>query len=95
MASARKRARRQRPRRWWVTALIGILLFGALGTMASALWAFTVLPKNLPAVTALEDFKPLEGTKIYDDNDEFLTEFHEARRIKRFGGLALRRIKLR
>ena len=49
--------------------------------MASALWAFTVLPKNLPAVTALEDFKPLEGTKIYDDNDEFLTEFHEARRI--------------
>ena len=81
MASARKRARRQRQRRWWVTALIGILLFGALGTMASALWAFTVLPKNLPAITALEDFKPLEGTKIYDDNDEFLTEFHEARRI--------------
>jgi penicillin-binding protein 1A len=35
----------------------------------------------LPSVTALESFQPLIGTKIYDDNDELITELHVERRI--------------
>ena len=74
----------RRPRRWLRTLLIaaGIvsLLFGA-GAAVAALWAFTILPRTLPSVTALETFQPLVGTKIYDDNDELITELHVERRI--------------
>ena len=47
----------------------------------AALWAFTILPRSLPSVTALETLQPIQGTKIYDDNDEPLTELHVERRI--------------
>jgi len=70
--------------RWLRRALIGIgvvtLLAGAAVTVA-ALWAFAILPRSLPPVTALESFQPVLGTKIYDDNDELLTELHVERRI--------------
>ena len=71
-------------RRWWRVALIGValvvlLLGSAVGV--AALWAFTILPHSLPSVTALESFQPLQGTKIYDDNDELVTELHVERRI--------------
>ena len=56
------------------------LLLGA-GAAVAALWAFTILPRTLPSVTALETFQPLVGTKIYDDNDELITELHVERRI--------------
>ena len=56
------------------------LLLGA-GAAVAALWAFMILPRTLPSVTALETFQPLVGTKIYDDNDELLTELHVERRI--------------
>ncbi len=73
-----------RPRRWLRTLLIaaGIvsLLVGTAAAVA-ALWAFTILPRTLPSVTALETFQPLVGTKIYDDNDELITEMHVERRI--------------
>src|SRR5919106_1310689 len=78
--------RRPRPpgRRWLRTVLIvaGIvsLLFGA-GIAVAALWAFTILPRTLPSVSALETFQPLVGTKLYDDNDELITELHVERRI--------------
>src|ERR671923_211717 len=72
------------PRRWLrallIVAGIGFLLFGAGGAVA-VLWAFTILPRTLPSVTALETFQPLIGTKIYDDNDELITEMHVERRI--------------
>jgi penicillin-binding protein 1A len=77
---------RSRPRaRWWLRTLLivaGIvsLLLGA-GAAVAALWAFTILPRTLPSVTALESFQPLVGTKIYDDNDELITELHVERRI--------------
>jgi penicillin-binding protein 1A len=48
---------------------------------AGALWALTILPKSLPSVTALENFEPLRGTKLYDENDELITELHVERRI--------------
>jgi penicillin-binding protein 1A len=78
--------RRARPpgRRWLRTLLIiaGVfsLLLGA-GAAVAALWAFTILPRTLPSVTALETFQPLVGTKVYDDNDELITEMHVERRI--------------
>src|SRR5207244_1882803 len=45
------------------------------------LLAFTLLPRSLPSVTALETLQPIQGTKIYDDNDEAITELHVERRI--------------
>src|SRR5262249_57477142 len=71
--------------RWWVRrTLIGLgvvsLLLGA-GIGVAALWAFAILPRSLPPVSALETFQPIQGTKIYDDNDELLTELHVERRI--------------
>jgi penicillin-binding protein 1A len=72
------------PRRWLrgilIVAGVVSLLVGAAGAVA-ALWAFTILPRTLPSVTALETFQPLIGTKIYDDNDELITELHVERRI--------------
>src|SRR6267143_5233291 len=66
-------------RRWLriVLMLVGLgtlILASAAGV--AALWAFTILPRSLPSVTALETFQPLQGTKVYDDNDELLTELH-------------------
>src|ERR1041384_6364803 len=71
-------------RRWLRFLLIvaGIVsLLVAAGGAVAALWAFTILPRTLPSVTALETFQPLVGTKIYDDNDELITELHVERRI--------------
>jgi penicillin-binding protein 1A len=77
--------RARRPRRRWLRAFLiaaGIAsLLVAAGVAVAALWAFTILPRTLPSVTALESFQPLVGTKIYDDNDELVTELHVERRI--------------
>jgi len=71
-------------RRWFRRVLIGIgglTLVFMLIAGAAALWAFTILPRSLPSVTALETLQPIQGTKIYDDNDEPITELHVERRI--------------
>ncbi len=71
-------------RRWLrlLLVIVGVAsLLGASAVAVTALWAFTILPRSLPAVSALETFQPLQGTKIYDDNDELLTELHVERRI--------------
>ena len=71
-------------RRWFRRVLVGIgglTLLGLLVVGVAALWAFTILPRSLPSVTALETLQPIQGTKIYDDNDEPLTELHVERRI--------------
>src|SRR5919202_6354259 len=71
-------------RRWTRRLLIVVgvltLVVGVVGG-AAAIWAFMILPRSLPSVTALESFQPLQGTKIYDDNDELVTELHVERRI--------------
>jgi len=71
-------------RRWLRRALIGVgvltLLVGVTVGLA-LLWAFTILPRSLPAVTALETLQPIVGSRLYDDNDELLTELHVERRI--------------
>ena len=54
-------ARRRRwLRRLLIVAGIGSLLVGT-GVAVAALWAFTILPRSLPSVTALETFQPLVG----------------------------------
>src|SRR2546428_6749201 len=71
-------------RRWLriILMLVGIgSLIMATAAGVAALWAFTILPRSLPWVKALETFQPLQGTKVYDDNDELLTELHVERRI--------------
>ena len=73
-----------RPRRWLRRLLIGVGAVSLLVLAAvavAALWAFTIFPRSLPSVTALETLQPILGTKIYDDNDEPLTELHVERRI--------------
>ncbi len=57
------------------------MVIGLAGAGAAALWAFAILAHSLPPVTALEKFDPSEGTKVYDDNDELITELHVERRI--------------
>ena len=71
-------------RRWFRRVLVGLgglTLLSLLVVGAAALWAFTILPRSLPSVTALETLQPIQGTKIYDDNDEPITELHVERRI--------------
>src|SRR5438552_11804472 len=72
-------------RRRWLRIVLMLVGLGALilasAAGVAALWAFTILPRSLPSVTALESFQPLQGTKIYDDNDELVTELHVERRI--------------
>ncbi len=70
--------------RWVRRVLIGfgvLALLVGTGIGVAALWAFAILPRSLPPVSALETFQPIQGTKIYDDNDELLTELHVERRI--------------
>src|SRR5688572_23607833 len=83
----------QARRRWlpsfggrpWLRRLlltVGVVtVFIVLTVGVAALWAFTILPRSLPSVSALESLQPLQGTKVYDDNDELLTELHVERRI--------------
>ncbi len=61
-------------------SLVLVLVTG-LGVAASAFWVLTILPGSLPSVSQLERFDASEGTKVYDDNDELITEFHVERRI--------------
>jgi len=71
-------------KRWLRQLLLVVGLLFLLGTFTvtvSVLWAFTILPRSLPSVTALETVEPLQGSKIYDDNDELLQEFQVERRI--------------
>src|SRR5882762_9898524 len=67
--------------RWLLMAVLVAVLVSALGVAASAFWVLTILPGSLPSVAQLETFDASEGTKVYDDNDELITEFHVERRI--------------
>src|SRR4029077_21171028 len=73
--------RRRRWLRWTLMAAIALVLVIGLGVAASACWLLTILPGSLPSVAQLETFDASEGTKVFDDNDELITEFHVERRI--------------
>src|SRR5438445_692279 len=72
-------------RRRWLRIVLMVVGLGTLilasAAGVAALWAFTIFPRSLPSVTALETFQPILGTKVYDDNDERRTELHVERRI--------------
>src|SRR5713101_6844482 len=74
-----------KPRRRWIrlllVPLVVILAVGVLAAGVSAFWVLTILPRSLPSVSQLESFEPSVGSKIYDENDEQITEFHVERRI--------------
>src|SRR3989442_6319123 len=75
---------RPHARVWLRRAMIEIgalTLFVGSAVGVGALWAFTILPRSLPSVTALETLQPVQGSRIYDDNDEPMTELHVERRI--------------
>src|SRR3972149_2519996 len=69
------------PPRWARPAGGALLSPPALAAGVASIWAFTVLPRSLPSVSALENFEPSRGTKVFDENDELVTEFHVERRI--------------
>src|SRR5580765_5782548 len=73
--------RRRRWLRWMLMAVLVLVVVSGLGVAASAVWVLTILPGSLPSVAQLETFDASEGTKVYDDNDELITEFHVERRI--------------
>src|SRR5215470_5498455 len=85
MAGSRRAKQSWRPGsrwlRWLVRFPVVLLALGGLLFAASAFWVLTILPGSLPSVTAVESFDPSVGTKVYDDNDELITEFHLERRI--------------
>ena len=85
MARSRRANRPPRPGRrwlrWLVASFVVALAVGLLAVGVSAFWVLTILPRSLPSVTAVESFDPSQGTKVYDDNDEPITEFHLERRI--------------
>src|ERR671935_1646442 len=72
-------------RRRWLRIFLMLVGIGSLVVASAAggaaLWAFTILPRSLPSVKTLETFQPLQGSRVYDDNDELLTELHVERRI--------------
>src|SRR5215813_12968515 len=72
-------------RRRWLRFLLMLVGIGSLVMAAAAgvlaLWAFTILPRSLPSVKTLETFQPLQGTKVYDDNDGLPPELHVERRF--------------
>src|SRR5256884_5587155 len=75
-----------RPRlpRWLRVALIaigGLTLLAGSAVGVAALWAFTILPRSLPSVTALETLQPITGSRICDDSGGLLSELHVERRI--------------
>jgi penicillin-binding protein 1A len=77
--------RAKQPGRRWLRRLalvvgLAFLVVVLTGT-AAALWAFTILPRGLPSVSALETLQPLQGTQVFDENDELITEFHVERRL--------------
>ena len=71
---------RRRLRR--LALIVGLALLVVVSTGAAAvLWAFTVLHRSLPSVTALETIQPLQGTQVFDENDEPISEYQVERRI--------------
>src|SRR6266852_4914085 len=68
--------RRRRWLRWIGVPLVALLAVGVLATGVSAFWVLAILPRSLPSVTQLESIEPSVGSRIYDETDELITEFH-------------------
>jgi 1A family penicillin-binding protein len=79
--------RRRRRRRWlppwrivrWI--LLPVLLLAVLAVAGVAVAAYVYWPTDLPPVKALEEYTPSVGSRVYADDDAFLTEFQAEKRI--------------
>jgi penicillin-binding protein 1A len=64
--------------RWVLLPLLALAILAVAGV---AVAAFVFWPTNLPPAKALEEYAPSVGSRVYSDDDEFLTEFQAERRI--------------
>ena len=70
-------------RRWWLRALVALLVLGVLGglagggVVAGAFWKYS---QDLPTVEALGEYTPPTVTVVYDRHGELLGEIYEKRR---------------
>jgi penicillin-binding protein 1A len=64
--------------RWIVLPLLLLVVLAVAGV---AVAAYVYWPTDLPPVKALEEYTPSVGSRVYSDDDEFLTEFQAEKRI--------------
>jgi penicillin-binding protein 1A len=57
------------------------LLLAVLAIAGVAVAAYVYWPTDLPPAKALEEYTPSVGSRVYADDDEFLTEFQAEKRI--------------
>ena len=87
--SGQRRAPGTRRRRWrvlppwrvvrWV--LLALTIGVVLASAGVAIAAYVFWPTDLPPAKALEEYTPSVGSRVYAEDDEFLTEFQAERRI--------------
>jgi penicillin-binding protein 1A len=58
-----------------------VLALAILAVAGVAIAAFVFWPADLPPAKALEEYAPSLGSRVYSDDDEFLTEFQAEKRI--------------
>ena len=63
----------------WI--LLPLLLLAVLAVAGVAVAAYVYWPTDLPPAKALEEYTPSVGSRVYADDDEFLTEFQAEKRI--------------
>jgi penicillin-binding protein 1A len=63
----------------WI--LLPPLLLAVLAVAGVAVAAYVYWPTDLPPAKALEEYAPSVGSRVYADDDEFLTEFQAEKRI--------------
>ena len=63
----------------WI--LLPPLLLAVLAVAGVAVAAYVYWPTDLPPAKALEEYTPSVGSRVYADDDEFLTEFQAEKRI--------------
>jgi len=63
----------------WI--LLPLLLLVVLAVAGVAVAAYVYWPTDLPPAKALEEYTPSVGSRVYSNDDEFLTEFQAEKRI--------------
>jgi penicillin-binding protein 1A len=58
-----------------------LLVFVILAVTGVAMAAYVFWPTDLPPAKALEEYTPSVGSRVFADDDEFLTEFQAEKRI--------------
>jgi penicillin-binding protein 1A len=64
--------------RWILLPLVLLVLLAVAGV---AVAAYVYWPTDLPPVKALEEYTPSVGSRVYGNDDEFITEFQAEKRI--------------